>query len=113
MKLTINDLLNEKYGDFGECFAYIMEDKACHDILRHILAVGVHHLGADSSERFKGDLLIPATQLVKRMLDMSYEYCGEDQDETCICRECAGSGIGSGDPERSRCPACNGSGTEQ
>ncbi len=39
---------------------------------------------------------------------------GEEVQEDEICRECAGSGIGQhGDPERSRCYACNGSGMEQ
>lgn len=112
MALTLNDLTNPKYGDFNECFALIMEDEQCQTQLQSILAVGIHHLGADSSERFKGDIAVPAVALVKRMLDMAYAYCGEDQDEPRMCRECAGSGIGKGDPDRSRCHACNGSGVE-
>ncbi len=42
------------------------------------------------------------------------EQEGDEVHEDLICRECAGSGIGAhGDPETSRCWACNGSGMEQ
>lgn len=45
---------------------------------------------------------------------VSEEEEGEEVHQNSICRECAGSGIGySGDPDRSRCYACNGSGMEE
>src|SRR6185312_2000935 len=110
MSLELKDLTNPKYGDFNGCFALIMEDEQCATQLQFLLAVGVHDLGADISERFKGDLSIPAVALVKRILEMAYAYCGTD-DEEQGCSVCAGSGIGQhGDVDTSRCHACNGPG---